>query len=1795
MTDQGKAILAGLQEAAKKALSPTTSKDYTVYNALAIVHVEQSRITNRLGRAGDVSQAQRVLHGSPGSLSQSVSARQPAPVAAALAAALAAPQTLPGVVKVYDLGDIFLKNVAKPWPRTALPQAGDRINTTLQLAYCVHLSRKMASASLPSSHGVAHSSPFGFNAAEKAWMTTLEDNSMTQGQLHWLATKVVSEFLNRTHKDPVSIAEGVILGSVLGRNEYRTILSHLIETFEKASLLDIELLQGLVQLLQAATPEYLETDDLVRTLRVLRKRLKDTHQPSETAKTPLSDHIYQLTVAVSRVLDVMVGVKVKGLNRIEDHQPLFDVLAALKNSPDPYLKFQVSNALQALQYIPDDESPLEACLRFAGGLTMGVLGVASVFKLDPSNLFSGLDKLMQAAGQAHDVAKAIVEGAKFFRAGGEGSINNLVEGFRRGTRKAWYIALQGARVFIREGQLADFKRVLLEAPCRDDPDFQWGMCQLLGEVAFDPYWEIDIRQQAVYLLSEIYTNDACRYPTASLRTWILIILCLVLEANRAIKGPSAILQQDLDKAKAEAARISKCYLLRTRLPLPEFSPLFTQAQDIPPVEYDLHQLKYRRIKEYKQPVYIPPLAKASLQVSDNDASSLMAKIKEFLEGEQQVFLVLGDSGAGKSTFNRHLESELWKKYSVGGPIPLFINLPAVSDHYQDMIGKQLQLYDFAKSQIKELRKHRQMILICDGYDETQLKINLHTANKLNQEGQANTKMIISCRSIYLGRDYRNLFQPQPNDRYSGTAADLYTEVVIVPFSTGQIEDYVGQFVRDPEVHKQISKSRIWSTEDYMSMLRSIPNMMDLVKNPFLLSLALRSLPLVVEGAADLSKVKVTRLTLYNAFTDQWLENNKCRLENMTLSAEARDALQELLEEGFASSAIDFLKELAAAIFKEQNGNPVVQYTPRSDNGTWKCRFFGPKSDTVLLRESSPLSRAGTQHRFMHRSLLEYFYARCIYEVTATGALMSESGSNLATHPLSQTNLVKELSIIDFLAEHVQTDPKFEQNLHQIVDMSKSDGDASQAAANAITILVRAGTTFNGADLRGIQIRGADLSGGQFDSAQLQGANLRDTNLGRIWLRQADLSDTQMAGAQFGEWPFLVQEDEVLSCAYAPDGKTFAAGLANGTISMYTTTTWTKTRTLSGHTSKVRSVVFSPDGQQIASGSEDMTIRLWDAHSGALAVILNGHAKSVYSIVFSPNGQQIASTSGDFTVRLWDARSGAPGVILSSFPFSARSVVFSPNGQQMASVSQNRVVRVWDARSGALGVTLIGHTSTVTSVVFSPDGQQIASGSHDKTVRLWDAQSGSPGAILSGHTSYVESVVFSPNGLQIASSSSDKTVRLWDAQSGSPDAILSGHTSYVESVVFSPNGLQIASSSSDKTVRIWDARSGAAAVVLGGHTGFVSSVEFSLSGQQIVSGSWDKTVRIWDAQSGALGLTLSGHDSYVWSAVFSPNGQQIASGSEDCTVRLWDTQSEAPGVILSGHTKAVHSGVFSPDGQQIASGSHDKTVRLWNAQSGASDVILSGHADAVSNVVFSPNGQQIASGSHDKTVRLWDARSGALGVILTGHTSTVGSVAFSPNGQQIVSGSWDNTVRLWDAQSGSPGAILSGHTYPIWSVVFSPNGEQIASGSDDNTVRRWDVESGQCMTVVRDFPGEISRIAWKTIGTNSYLATGTIAGATSIAMTLFVEAFVKIMVAVKAHVLVQGECREEIERIQASRQNRSCEVALDESLGQRQILHNSLRHPVAVMVCADILNPSPFPRVPLPITGPSPSIFSMTAT
>ncbi|KAG0276254.1 hypothetical protein BGZ96_003395, partial [Linnemannia gamsii] len=962
--------------------------------------------------------------------------------------------------------DIFTQNIAKPSVLVSLPELGTRISNTPQLVLCIGLLPKDndAGEQQPNPSGKVSSEA----AAQLAWVNSMKKHPVEQEHIRWLGICMVEEFAKDALKESTEMAEMVLLGPVLDRETYRKLLSCTIAAFEQAVLLDVNHLQGVVQLVQSAPSKSLLPDDLVKVLRILRLRMQDTHQQS-------SLHPFHLTLAVSRVLDVMADHGVEDVSRVEEHEPLSGVLSGLKGSSDPYLMYQACYAYQALQYVPDDETALQAVLRYSTGVVDGMVKVSAVFKLDLGAVLEGLGKLQEALGGVIETASTVYEGVCSIMESGQGVHESLKEGFGSGKKRPWYAAIRAAYALAEAGQLKDLNQLIYKAPCRRDPLFQWGICQLLGEIATDTIWDSTVRQKTLDLMGELYKNDPEWGRDETVETWMLNIISQICSNDdQTIRIQTDILFKEL--LQDQGITTSLPYPLRNRLPMPSSSPILTRVQKIPLVEYDLHQLQASRLKQSHQAVYILPLAKANLKANDDDLFYLMEKVQEFLASERQVMLVLGDSGAGKSLFNHYLEQDLWTNYKPGGPIPLFINLPGIREPDSDLVAKQLKDYNFEDDQIKELKLHRQLILICDGYDESQQQVNLHYTNKLNQPGQWNTKIIISCRTQFLGPNYLDRFKPQLNNRYASSQQDLFQEAVIAPFSKEQIESYVEQYVP--------LEPRTWCTEDYMDRLITIPNLLDLVGNPFLLTLALEALPEVTEGHEDLSEIKITRVKLYDTFVHHWFEVNQRRLEgNNALSKEDRDMLVQLIEIGFVYLGIGYSARLAEAIFDKQEGNPMVQYVQFSDRNTWKAEFFGPQPDVRLLRESSPLTRTGNQFRFVHRSMLEYFLSHTIYgpvrpdeqEFDPQADPASFVASSIDTDgPLFRRNLIQEPSIIQFLCDRVKSNPDFEQQLRSIVNLSKTDASAIIAATNAITILVRAGVRFNGADLKGIQIPGADL-------------------------------------------------------------------------------------------------------------------------------------------------------------------------------------------------------------------------------------------------------------------------------------------------------------------------------------------------------------------------------------------------------------------------------------------------------------------------------------------------------------------------------------------------------------------------------------------------------------------------------------------------------------------------------------------------------------------------------------------------
>ncbi|KAF9375073.1 hypothetical protein BGX21_003890, partial [Mortierella sp. AD011] len=242
-------------------------------------------------------------------------------------------------------------------------------------------------------------------------------------------------------------------------------------------------------------------------------------------------------------------------------------------------------------------------------------------------------------------------------------------------------------------------------------------------------------------MREMYIDDSRWDQKASAKQWILHILRKLAESPESVMVSHVQrLLQDLETSgdSEKRALYLTCmkedqspFILTTISKPSEGSRLLDCVQNKPDVETLIRQLRLERLKDRGGDIYISPRAK--IHTSATKDFDLTSHAEEFLKGNKKVFLLLGDSGAGKSTFNRALEISLWDEYDKDNRrIPLFIHLPAIKQPEEDLIDKQLRKSNFTENQIRELKLHHEFILICDGYDESQQTRNLYTSNQLNR-------------------------------------------------------------------------------------------------------------------------------------------------------------------------------------------------------------------------------------------------------------------------------------------------------------------------------------------------------------------------------------------------------------------------------------------------------------------------------------------------------------------------------------------------------------------------------------------------------------------------------------------------------------------------------------------------------------------------------------------------------------------------------------------------------------------------------------------------------------------------------------------------------------------------------------------------------------------------------------------------------------------------------------------------------------------------------------------------------
>jgi S-formylglutathione hydrolase FrmB len=123
-----------------------------------------------------------------------------------------------------------------------------------------------------------------------------------------------------------------------------------------------------------------------------------------------------------------------------------------------------------------------------------------------------------------------------------------------------------------------------------------------------------------------------------------------------------------------------------------------------------------------------------------------------------------------------------------------------------------------------------------------------------------------------------------------------------------------------------------------------------------------------------------------------------------------------------------------------------------------------------------------------------------------------------------------------------------------------------------------------------------------------------------------------------EHQFLFSEGEVRSLAFAPDGKTLAAGVRYGILKIVDVPGKAITHTLKAHAADIWAVAYAPDGKTLATGDGDWDqpgdVRLWNTALWKERKLLKTPGE-VLSLAYSPDGQSLAAGCWDGSLRIWN--------------------------------------------------------------------------------------------------------------------------------------------------------------------------------------------------------------------------------------------------------------------------------------------------------------------------------------------------------------------------------------------------------------------------------------------------------------------------------------------------------------------------------------------------------------------------------
>lgn len=1078
-------------------------------------------------------------------------------------------------------------------------------------------------------------------------------------------------------------------------------------------------------------------------------------------------------------------------------------------------------------------------------------------------------------------------------------------------------------------------------------------------------------------------------------------------------------------------------------------------------------------------LYIPAMLGVSEIVSNDKRKDALAEVQQFLHSDIPLMLLLGDSGAGKTLFGQWLTNHMWQEQTQW--IPIFIHLPAhpiKKGFFEKYLNKHCQLSEI---KIDDFRNKHKILLILDSFDEMKAKYqrkNLYQLGKLNKWQM---KVIISCRSEALVSFDDNLqdalFEPDENREIE--QKPTWIKRYVQQFDMSQISPYI-------EKWKICNPTIVNKSINYHQTINDLPDLINLISNPFILWTILFSLPKILEKynkESLLQKLYLTRLELYDCFTKSWFERQRKKLYDNGL-------IDKIWANTIVKDFQNYCQQLANFLWQQNENNLKYEYIrnetksklvgiasnisakPEESDANILDLFFSPtgkfngdnKKPLKLIRQGALLRISdGNIYSFLHHSLLEYFAAKKLFTSASTKAriaLGSELNSQLLT---------TDLAIIRLGADIIKKgrrikDQNFELSLWEVIEESKHEKRLQTAAANAATILVAANVSFADKDLKRARISGANLSGGNFEGTDFREADLRDVQISNAWMANVKLNGACLDRINCSERIDEHFDQQLIDCKFTLDGMHYIA-ITTSRIMVYLSSNhkmvWNHKVKLKNSEELVSLAVSSQPNLALIGTA----VQTNDYHAipyGRMIIINYKTGKIIQQLVtkeeitkvtITPNGKLALYLVCDYqkrnTIELksWDLETNINTIAFTSYS-SISTFSMSPNGSFVLLGSSTGAITQWSCETKQqLGMWRLDKDRyEINDIAITADNRSALIATHDKNIKLITIENGKCRAVWQGHKERVFSVAISPDSTWALSTSNDYTLKRWDFNAGKCVRTWPSYQRCYRSVAISPDGTW-AFATNRSEIKSWDMHSIE-------HNNsqndqdyekyqkaslWLLAINYNLN--QLLLGSMnDNTLKVVNLTNGEKIATYKVVNKYYHN-LHEKIPQTLFANYSEATIKNWNITS----------TKRTSKVIL--DTCWALSPSENGTITSRDFETGDCTGIWEGHTVETNSI--SPDGKwKLRIGAEHFTIEKVDCQSNQVLAIWRGHRSYRAIFTISPDGLWVISASEANTVMIWNASNGK---LLKEYTFPnrvdklYWS---QKNPRLVIMGIDEDKIIAW---------------------------------------------------------------------------------------------------------------------------------------------